>query len=547
MSPNKLKLLFCILGEQEMKRIRQKLSALSAVVLLVMIAAALMACDTDSKIVHTKNGLLRGVDNGDSWVFRGIPYAAPPVGELRWKAPQDPKSWLGVKDADEFGSACPQAEGAFGAGSLNEDCLYLNVTMPKGYGSYPVMVWIHGGAFVSGSGSEAGYDPTRLAKEGVVVVTLNYRIGALGFLPLPALTDESGDSGNYGLLDQQKALSWVQKNIAAFNGNPKKVTIFGESAGGHSVLSHLAAPSSKGLFHKAIVQSGAYSPTQLPLQYGYAAFGEPFKTRAGCTSADHAETRAFMRAMTVEEVLTAQGEDWYVPVTGGSFLPKSIFEALSTGEFNKVPVLSGCNKNEGRLFVALDMAEGKYYNTAEEYVAGVTALLATDPRGLDAAKIAEDYSAMQDAQNPNKFRIALSNIWTDYFFNTNNYLQWNQLSKYTNTYAYWFTDVEAPNTFSSPYLEMDATHSLEIQYVFGTVGAAGGSEAQIALSEKMVAYWTGFAKSGSPDAAWPRFASEDISSYVKKLDTPPADATALDFITEHNCAYWANPPKAAAQ
>lgn len=529
-----------------MKRINLKVKK-PILLLLMIVALALISCDVDTKIVRTKSGWLRGVDNGDSWAFLGVPYAAPPVGELRWKVPQDPKSWAGIKDANEFAGACPQAEGAFGGGSLNEDCLYLNVTAPKGRSSLPVMVWIHGGAFIAGSGSEEGYDPTRLVQEDVVVVTLNYRLGALGFLPHPALTAESGDSGNYGLMDQQKALKWVKENIAVFGGDPKKVTIFGESAGGHSVLSHLAAPSSKGLFSKAIVQSGAYSPTQLPLAYGYGAYGLPFTTRAGFTATDPAEIRALMRDMTVEEVLAAQADDWYVPVTGGSFLPLSIYEALATGQFAKVPVLSGCNLNEGRLFVALDMAEGKYYNTQEEFVAGVAALLATDPRGLDAARIADDYIAMQDPADGNRFRLALSDIWTDYFFNTNNYLQWNQLSAATKTYAYWFTDVNAPNTFGSPYLEMGATHSLEIQYVFGTVGAAGGAEAQIALSEEMVGYWSRFAKTGSPNAAWTPFISGDISSRVKRLDTPSVDATALDFVTEHNCAYWSNPPVAAKE
>lgn len=525
-----------------MKKIIQKVPALCAVMLLMLIIATVTACDFDSKIVHTQTGWLRGVEDGDSWVFRGIPYAAPPVGELRWKAPRNPKPWKGVRNAEEYCNTCPQVTSAFGAESLTEDCLYLNIATPKGFGPFPVMVWIHGGAFIAGSGSDAAYDPTKLVQEGVIVVTLNYRLGALGFLAHPALTDEAGDSGNYGLMDQQKALQWIQKNIAAFGGNPDEVTIFGESAGGHSVLSHIAAPSSKGLFSKAIVQSGAYSATQLPLEYGYGAYGIPFTTRAGCTAADPAEIRAFMRAMTVEEILAAQADDWYVPVTGGSFLPVSVYEALAAGQIADVPVLSGCNLNEGRLFVALDIFNGILYNTKEEYITGVTDLLATDPRGLDAARIADDYIAMQDPENENKFRLALGNIWTDYFFNTNNYLQWNQLSAITDTYAYWFTDDQAPNTFSSPYLSMGATHSLEIQYIFGTVETAGGSEAQVALSEEMIGYWTGFAKTGSPDSAWASFTAGDTASYVKRLDTPPADATALDFITEHNCAYWSDPP-----
>ena len=534
-----------------MKPVAQKVSALFAVMLSVLIAIALVNCDSSGsgcepgpKVVKTQGGDLRAVDNGDSWSFLGIPYAAPPVGELRWKAPQDPEPWTGVRDADEFGATCPQAEGDFGAGSLNEDCLFLNVTTPKGHGPYPVMVWIHGGAFVAGSGSEAGYDPTRLVQEKVIVVTINYRIGALGFLPLPALTDEAGESGNYGLMDQQKALQWVKKNIATFGGDPKNVTIFGESAGGHSVVTHLATPSSEGLFSKAIAESGAYSPTQIPLEYAYAAFGIPFTTRAGITATDPAEIRDIMRSMTVEEVLAAQADDWYVPVTGGSFLPKSVFEAFTAGEFAKVPVISGCNLNEGRLFVALDFASGMLYNTEEEYITGVATLLAPDPRGLDAAQIAADYLAKQDPADASRFRLALGKIWTDYFFNTNNFLQWNQLSVHTDVYAYWFTDDEAPNTFDSPLLKMGATHTLEIQYVFGTVGAAGGTEAQIALSEEVVGYWTDFAKFGQPDFTlnWKPFKSESLLSTVKKLDTPVTNVTALNFLTEHNCAYWAEPP-----
>lgn len=526
----------------------QKVTAFCAVVFFVAISLAITSCDFDSKIVNTTEGLVRGYDNGDSWSFKGIPYAAPPVGELRWQAPQDHEPWCGVRDADEFCSTCPQVESAFGAGSVNEDCLYLNITTPKTCGKKlkPVMVWIHGGAFIAGSGSEPGYDATRLIQEDVIVVTFNYRIGALGFLPHPVLTATAGDSGNFGLMDQQKALKWVKANIKAFGGDPNNVTIFGESAGGHSVLSHLIAPASQGLFNKAIVESGAYQPTQIPISLAYYYFGVPFTTRAGCTATDPAEILAFMQNMTVEEVLTAQGDDWYVPATGGSTLPLSIYEALATGQFANVPVISGCNLNEGRLFIALDMANGIFYNSEAEYVAGVGAFLATDPRGIDASQVAAYYLSMQDPADFNKYRLAISKIWTDYMFAVNNYLQWNQLSVQNNVYAYWFTDVNAPNTFSSPYLPMGATHTLEIQYVFGTVGDNGGSEEQAALSEEMVGYWTTFAKTGAPDAAWAPFTAGDYFSFVKKLDTPSSATTALEFITVNNAAFWANPPLVTA-
>ncbi|MDA8138242.1 MAG: carboxylesterase family protein [Desulfobacteraceae bacterium] len=543
-----------------------------AVVVALFIAFALVNCDsgsssgssssgssssssgcngtpTDPTLAKTQNGNVRGVEDGDLVAFRGIPYAAPPVGDLRWRAPQDPANWSGEKDASQFGNRCPQIESPFGAASATEDCLYLNVTTPATNGSYPVMVWIHGGAFIAGSGSEAAYNPTALAQKDVVIVTLNYRLGALGFLPLAALTDEAGESGNYGIMDQQKALQWVKNNIAAFGGNPSNVTIFGESAGGHSVYTHMVTPSSKGLFHKAIAESGAYYPTQPSLPVGYVAFGAPFVQRAGITATDPAQVRAALRGMSVSDILTAQASDTYVPVTGGTFLPKSIFDAMAAGEFAQVPLLSGCNLNEGRLFTALEMAKGNLLNTEAEYTATATAFLSQDPRGLDVAKIASDYIAKQTATDPNRYRLAYSQIWTDYFFNTNNYWVWDTVSAKVKTFAYWFADVNAPDPFNSPYLKMEATHMDEIQYVFGSVGANGGTAAQVTLSDQMVGYWTTFAKQGAPAASstWRAFTSGSLLASIKKLNTPSSNGTALQFITAHNCAYWAEPPLAAAQ
>lgn len=539
-----------------MKWFTKKVAVICAVMVPMLMAVALISCDggsssgcgtPDPTLVTTQNGDVRGVVEGDLVTFRGIPYAAPPVGDLRWKAPQDPANWSGERDASAFGNTCPQVESPFGAGSVNEDCLFLNVTTPSTAGSHPVMVWIHGGAFVAGSGQEAGYDPTRLAEEDIVVVTFNYRLGALGFLPHPALTDEAGESGNYGFMDQQKALQWVQHNIAAFGGDPRNVTIFGESAGGHSVYTHIVTPSSKGLFHKAIAQSGAYYPTQPSMAIGYALYGLPFAERAGITATDPAQIRASLRNMSVAEVLTAQASDWYVPVTGG-LLPMSIYDAVTAGEFNPVPVISGSNLNEGRLFTALDMAQGTYYNTEEEYVAGITSLLAQDPRGLDIDQVAAKYLSKQDSADPNRFRLAYSQIFTDFMFASTNYYMWDQLAASSNVYAYWFTDVNAPNPFDSPLLPMEATHMDEVQYVFGTIGDKGGSAEQIALSEEIVGYWTRFAKLGSPVVmGWNAFRSGGLLSTVKKLDTPSSNTTAMAFALNHSCLFWADPPLAAAE
>src|ERR1700733_15064420 len=211
----------------------------------------------------TANGAVRGLANGAADEFLGIPYAAPPVGALRWQPPQPAASWAGVRDATKFAAHCPQLASPFGLASTSEDCLFLNVFTPKAGGQHPVMVWIHGGALVTGESDD--YSPAGLVADGVTVVTINYRLGALGFLAHPAPADANGQSGDYGLMDQQAALRWVQRNIASFGGDPRDVTLFGESAGGLSTLSQVASPAARGLFAKAIAESGSYNLTQTSL------------------------------------------------------------------------------------------------------------------------------------------------------------------------------------------------------------------------------------------------------------------------------------------
>ncbi len=249
------------------------------------ISAAANRDASTAPVAFTADGAVRGTVAGGTDEFLGIPYAAPPVGPLRWRPPQPADRWHGVRDATTFAPHCPQQASPFGVASVSEDCLYLNVFAPAGGrpgGGRPVMVWIHGGALVTGESDD--YDPAKLVSNGTVVVTINYRLGALGFLAHPALADRpGGPSGNYGLMDQQAALRWVQRNIRQFGGDPRNVTIFGESAGGLSVLSQLDSPGADGLFQRAIVQSGAYNLTQTPLATAEAA-GEAFAATAGCAS-----------------------------------------------------------------------------------------------------------------------------------------------------------------------------------------------------------------------------------------------------------------------
>ncbi|MBN1474058.1 MAG: carboxylesterase family protein, partial [Syntrophaceae bacterium] len=459
-------------------------------------------------VIETALGDMRCVDEGTMIACRGIPYAEPPVGDLRFAVPVPHAGWTGTLDAREFGSACVQDNG-----TGSEDCLFLNVFFPEDAqpgDNLPVMVWIHGGALIQGASSVPGYDVPALVNEGVVVVTINYRLNAFGFLPHPAFEFAEGEdpTGNFGLKDQVMALEWVQDNIGAFGGNALNVTIFGESAGGHSVLSLLvsaAKDADPSLFHKAIVQSGSYSPTQTALSTGYYILGSVFAdlngypdvvpgfppTGVGPCSGTNEQIRACLRDLTVEEVMDAQSNSpaWGFPTpvyAEGTFLPKSISTALTDGDVADVPVMIGSNLNEGSLFSAMYLGVYNYFAELTDLQDGVTTLLATDPRVYDRNALAADYADWAGGlygDNANKYRNAHSMVFTDATFTCNNLAQWENLARAgNNVYAYWFTDADTPlNPFYAPLLEpisylfnlgnwgFGAAHSFEIQYVFGTV------------------------------------------------------------------------------
>ena len=304
----------------------------TTLVAALLASVAVSAAAPGSPVVATDHGPIRGVAIEDMQAFRGIPYAAPPVGDLRWRPPQDAAPWNGVLDATQFRNHCPQNPSPYGIASQTEDCLYLNVFTPPKTNEglphlLPVMFWIHGGGLLLGESD--GYDPSRFVAEDIVVVTINYRLGALGVLAHPALTAESPyhGSGNYGLMDQQAALRWVQRNIRAFGGDPGNITIFGESAGGYSVHAQLASPQAAGLFHKAIVESGAYSLTQVPLATAEAQ-GIAFATAAGCADI------ACLRALSVAAILQAGPKSTVFANIDGFVLTQSMLSALTSGQFN---------------------------------------------------------------------------------------------------------------------------------------------------------------------------------------------------------------------
>ena len=467
--------------------------------------------------------------------FLGIPYAAPPVGALRWRPPHPAAPWIGIRDATKFAPHCPQSASPFGQASTSENCLYLNVFTPPGSGRaghrLPVMVWIHGGALVTGESDD--YDPAKLVSNGAIVVTINYRLGALGFLAHPALASHpGGPSGNYGLMDQQAALRWVQRNIRNFGGNPRNVTIFGESAGGLSVLSQLASPGAHGLFAKAIVESGSYDLTQAPLATAEAA-GEAFAASAGCAS----QTAACLRSLPVATILANQDASGYTPDIDGQVLTQSIGTALSSGQFNRVPVINGTNHDEWRLFVALSELEGAPVTTAN-YQAMIASTLGVS--APIAAAVAAQYP-LSAYPSPS---VALGAVGTDAIFACPALTIDQSLSKYVPTFAYEFNDENAPELFLPPVsFPYGAAHASEIQYLFDLPDATFPSPLsaqQEQLATTMKQYWTNFAATGSPSSAteplWPQFSS---SSQQMISLIPPQPQAETDFAAEHNCAFWA--------
>lgn len=494
----------------------------------------------DPLLRQTAQGQVRGTtsNDGDMLMFRGIPYAAPPVGELRFAPPAPPAARSTVLEAAAFGASCAQTAGVMGAASTNEDCLYLNIYTPAEAGTYPVMVWIHGGAFIGGSGG-ASYPPDRLVAEEMVVVTLNYRLGALGFLAHPALSaEQSGRSGAYGLLDQKQALEWVQQNIANFGGDPANVTIFGESAGGHSVMAQVASPLTAGLFHKAIVQSGSIFPEQITL-----ATAEQLGTAAFAPCADV----ACLRALPVEQVLTAQAglsSGIGLVVNHGSALQpdNSIATALASGNFQRVPLLAGTNLDEYTLFVGISALTGPAPAPAD-YNAEIGELIRQPENSAATLAVAAAYPLADYGDNVWQATAA---IGTDAVFSCNALKQAQQFTPHVAVYAYEFADREAPLALlpiRPNGIELGAMHAAEIPYFFGTDAsftARGANAEQVALSQTMIRYWTRFARSGNPnggnDANWPDF---NAAGQLMWLDTPtPSTTSTTNFNTFHRCAIW---------
>jgi para-nitrobenzyl esterase len=489
--------------------------------------------------VITKDGAVRGVDVPGGYAFRGLPYASPPTGDLRWRAPRRPAPWPGVREASRYAPSCPQKPSLFEPpGPQSEDCLYLNISTPtlRRGARRPVLVWIHGGGFTQDGA--LNYDATKLAAAGIVVVTINYRLGALGFLAHRSLASRpDGPSGNYGLMDQRAALRWVKHHIARFGGDPRNVTIAGQSAGGVSVLAHLVSLRSRGLFDRAIVQSGAFALNQVPLSQA-ENFGQTFADQVGCPD----QTADCLRAAPVDTLVNTFPDAAIPGVVDGKVLTEPIGASLAAGQFAHVPILNGVNHNEEWIFVAglhLAVSGGMFVPapaptpaTYESVIASVLGVSATRGSAIAAEYPLSAYPAPI---------LALSVLVSDANFACPALQVDRWAARRVPTFAYQFDDDTAPQLFAGPSLPPIATHSSEIQYLFDQPNApfrATLNTTQEALAASMRAAWANIAANGDPASAgvpWPPFSSD---SSVLSLATPrPQIQTS--FAASHHCSFWA--------
>ena len=484
------------------------------VLLLVAIATAPLMNAAANPTATVEQGKLQGTMEQGLAVYRGIPFAAPPLGDLRWRPPQPAAKWDGVRLADKFAPECVQAAGPAPNGQqaqqMSEDCLYLNVWSPakKAAERIPVLVWIYGGGFNAGATSIPTYSGEVLAKKGVVLVSIAYRVGPIGFFAYPELSAESPHhtSGNYGLLDMISALQWIQKNIAAFGGNPNKVTIFGESAGGIAVSELCASPLAKGLFEGAISESGG----SFGHQRAAGMPGENMRSLADAEGSGEALARtagadsiADLRKMPADEILAAaRGRGLAWPIVDGWVIPDDQYDMYAAKNFNDTPILVGYNSDEGATF-SRDRTPQEYIaNTHKRYDQFADSLISAYPVGQTAVP-----KTARDLARDSTFGW---HTWT-----------WARLQSSLGTgkaYLYYF-DQHPDYPADSPRAGVGAPHGRDVPYVFGHVNDLRGetpTAADQVISDAMVTYWTNFAKYGTPNGKgepnWPAFSDQNAQA-----------------------------------
>jgi len=507
----------------------------------------------DGPTISTSGGPIRGFTKNGVNFFLGIPYAAPPIGDLRWRPPQPAQRWQGLRDATEYASTCPQVTelGAFaGPTSVNEDCLYLNVfSTGSGHAGQkkPVIVWIYGGANEDGESND--YDGSKLATGGplgtpTVVVTINYRIGILGFFSNPAINAEGHLAVNYGILDQQAALKWVQQNIAAFGGDPSNITLGGQSAGANNTQANMVSPYAKGLFQRAILQS--YPVTSWLTADAALTRGTNFGVASGCPGASASAAKC-LRNLSAARVLQLQGTPntttpYLAQITvDGNVVPFQADDAWKSGKFNKMPIMTGNVHDEGNFTIGIN----EYFSSpqapmsAEQFNAAVTGAAAAQYPLSNYASPALAYNAYGSDSTACTTLHVIREWATD-----------------VPVYAYEFNYQKAPYHFPQmPGYTPLATHTIDIQFLFpgyhgGILGVnldqatgqpreIGGDE--VKLSDQLVAAWTNFAKTGNPNGSgnspWPQFTQGAQKFFSQNL--PSSSVYAADaYATDHKCAYW---------
>jgi para-nitrobenzyl esterase len=500
--------------------------------------------------VTISQGTLTGVAAGGVNAFLGVRYAMPPIGELRWRPPLPVAPSDQQISATHFGSNCPQGTSPWGKPSTAEDCLFLNIYAPAAStslswergGALPVMIWLHGGGFTAGDGG--AYGPARLVHDGnVIVVTINYRLGALGLFAHPALDTEHHLLGNYALMDQQLAFKWVRQNIAAFGGNPNNVTVFGESAGGIAIYAHLASPLASGLFQQAIIESGA--PDYITLQQAEAS-GTTLANKVGCDKGTAAQIAACLRLAPVSQLLANQATPTGA-IVDGQLLPQPPSIALANGQFNRVPLINGTNHDEGRLIAAFffDLAGGPLqasgYQQALETIGQF--LPGTGYPNTDIPAIMKEYP-LSGYPSPD---LAAAAVITDGTIACPAYEMDKLLSRYVQVWAYEFRDENAPEIVAPPVsFPYGASHFSELQYLFNMSklalpGAPTLSPDQERLSATMIRYWTAFAGYADPNSAgdvpyWQDF-NAVLRNPIQALNEPHPTAET-SFSSEHKCDFW---------
>lgn len=479
--------------------------------LVVVLFTAMLSLAQQPSAVKVDGGLVQGSFEDGLTIYKSIPFAAPPLGNLRWKAPQPVVPWQGVKDANKF--APGPMQGGNPPSGKSEDCLYLNVWTPakSAKDKIPVLVWIYGGGFNAGSTSERDYNGEKLAKKGVVLVSIAYRVGQLGFLAHPELSSENSNhvSGNYGLLDMIAGLKWIQKNIAAFGGDPNKVTIFGESAGGIAVSMLCASPIAKGLFHGAISQSGGsfgpprqttYPGENLKRLKDAEAAGEAYVKNAGYSSI------AELRKLDADKLPAVRGLAW--PIIDGWVIPDDQYKLYESKKYNDVPILVGYNSDEGASFSPP--------KTAEDYVTGVKNRYGQFADQLIKAYPVETNTVPKTARDLARDAAFGWHTWS-----------WARLQANTgkSKVFYYYFDQHPDYPAGSPRYGYGSPHGQEVAYVFGQLNASNPQliKSDFEISDAMGTYWTNFAKYGHPNGngvpQWPQFS--DANPVVMHFNQTP--------------------------